>query len=210
MCWLCDHPNATRDDYAGVLRTKMLKNGWAVQYVESEPTPWAYTIGLHDWGQPELLVTGVSPPRACRLLNKVTGDALRGLALAPGEQIRVPDGPLVEIVEVDHPDVHMGWAIRWVVPTYGRFSWCGPTAVAAGHGPRRSATVDVGSPCWECGLRTRSGGTGPCSATTAPVTSRWPSAGSTRPRLERSRSRTGTPRPAAAPPAPPGGCPRHC
>jgi hypothetical protein len=112
MCWLCDHPNATRDDYAGVLRTKMLKNGWAVQYVESEPTPWAYTIGLHDWGQPELLVTGVSPPRACRLLNNVTRDALRGLALAPGEQIRVPDGPLVEIVEVDHPDVHMGWAIE--------------------------------------------------------------------------------------------------
>jgi hypothetical protein len=111
MCWLCDHPNATRADYADVLRAKMLKNGWALQYVESQPTPWAYTIGLHDWGRPELLVTGVSPPRAVRLLNAVTRDALRGLTLEPGRQIQVADGPLVEVVEVDHPDVHMGWAV---------------------------------------------------------------------------------------------------
>jgi hypothetical protein len=112
MCWLCDHPNATRGDYAGVLRTKMLKNGWAVQYVESDRTPWAYTIGLHDWGLPELLVTGVSSPRASRLLNTVTRSVVRGLVLLPGKQIKVPDGPLVEIVEVDHPDAHMGWAIE--------------------------------------------------------------------------------------------------
>jgi hypothetical protein len=77
MCWMCDHPNATREDYSDVLRTKMLRAGWAVQYVESDRNPFAYTVGLHDWGRPELLITGVSPARACRLLNSVTRDALR-------------------------------------------------------------------------------------------------------------------------------------
>ena len=90
----------------------MRKNGWAVQYVESDRTPFAYTIGLHDWGLPELLVTGVSPPRASRLLNGVARDALRGLSLTPGSQIKVQAGPLIEIVDVDHPDAHMGWAVE--------------------------------------------------------------------------------------------------
>ena len=67
MCWMCDHPEASAQDYLDVLRTKMRKNGWAVQYVESDRIRFAYTIGLHDWGLPELLVTGVSPPRASRL-----------------------------------------------------------------------------------------------------------------------------------------------
>ena len=67
MCWMYDHPEASAQDYLDVLRTKMRKNGWAVQYVESDRIPFAYTIGLHDWGLPELLVTGVSPPRASRL-----------------------------------------------------------------------------------------------------------------------------------------------
>lgn len=162
MCWMCDHPNATREDYADVLRTKMLKNGWAVQYVESDRIPWAYTIGLHDWGRPELLVTGVSPPRASRLLNSVTRDAIRGRVLAPGKQIKVADGPLVEIVEVDHPDVHMGWAIEVGGPDVralqlvwadGRGRW--PWSAAFCDGRRRQPVL---------GVRTRSGGTEPCSA----------------------------------------------
>jgi hypothetical protein len=112
MCWMCDHPEASTEDYLEVLRTKVRKNGWAVQYVESARTPFAYTIGLHDWGLPELLVTGVSPPRASRLLNGVARDALRGLSLTPGSQIKLEAGPLIEIVDVDHPDAHMGWAIE--------------------------------------------------------------------------------------------------
>lgn len=112
MCWMCDHPGASTEDYLEVLRTTMRKHGWAVQYVESGRTPFAYTIGLHDWGLPELLVTGVSPPRASRLLNGVARDVLRGLSLTPGTQIKLEAGPLIEIVDIDHPDAHMGWAIE--------------------------------------------------------------------------------------------------
>nr|WP_159232679.1 DUF4262 domain-containing protein [Mycolicibacterium vanbaalenii] len=112
MCWLCDHPMATRQDYLDILRAKARKHGWAVQYVECDRSPFAYTVGLNDWGLPELLITGVSPSRASRLLGAVAREALRGAALTPGVQLKVRQGPLVEFVEVDHPEVHMGWAIE--------------------------------------------------------------------------------------------------
>ena len=115
MCWLCDHPDAMLDDYFDVLREKMRKDGWAVQYVEDR-IPFAYTIGLHDCGLPELLVTGVSPQRALRLLNAAAREAMRGLTLTPGEQITLGTGPLIEIVEVDHPDAHMNWAVAFGGP----------------------------------------------------------------------------------------------
>jgi Domain of unknown function (DUF4262) len=150
MCWMYDHPEASAQDYLDVLRTKMRKNGWAVQYVESDRIPFAYTIGLHDWGLPELLVTGVSPPRASRLLNGVARDALRGLSLTPGSQIKVEAGPLIEIVDVDHPDAHMGWAIesggpdvraRQLVWADGRGRW--PWSAAFCDGRRRQPVLGV-------------------------------------------------------------------
>ena len=60
------------------------------QYVESNRTPFAYTIGLHDWGLSELLITAVSPQRATRLLNAVARDAVTGSTLTPGQQIKLP------------------------------------------------------------------------------------------------------------------------
>jgi hypothetical protein len=115
MCWLCDHPEATRDDYFDLLREKMRKHGWAIQFVEGR-APFAYTIGLHDCGLPELLVSGVSQPRALRLLNAAARDAMRGHVLTPGEQFKLPGCPLLEVVEVDHPDAHMGWAVAFGGP----------------------------------------------------------------------------------------------
>jgi hypothetical protein len=150
MCWRCDHPNATQDDYLDVLRSEMVEHGWAVQYVESDRNPFAYTVGLHDCGLPELLVTGASPPRARRLLNAVARDAMRGRALTPGGQIPIQDGPLVEIVEVDHPDAHMGWAIAFggrgiralqLVWADGRGRW--PWAAEFCDGRRRQPVLGI-------------------------------------------------------------------
>jgi uncharacterized protein DUF4262 len=111
MCWKCDNPDSAIEDYFDELRETIRTHGWAIQYVESDRTPYAYTIGLHDRGLPELLVTALSPQRAARLLNKIAEDAVRGVALMSGERISVPAGPLVEIVEVDHPDAHMNFAV---------------------------------------------------------------------------------------------------
>jgi hypothetical protein len=116
MCWQCDHPEATRDDYYDLLQGEISRNGWAVQYVESDRRPYAYTVGLHDWDVPELLMTGVSPQRATRLLDIVARRLVSGEVFAPGEQLCLSDGPLVEIVEVDHPDAHMGWAVAFGGP----------------------------------------------------------------------------------------------
>jgi hypothetical protein len=111
MCWQCDHPDLTIEDYFDEVRETIRKCGWMVQYVESDRTPFAYTIGLHDWGLPELLITAVSPQRATRLLNAVARDAVTGRTLTPGQQIKLSAGPLIEIVEMSHPDAHLNFAV---------------------------------------------------------------------------------------------------
>ncbi len=148
MCWQCDHPNATADDYLDELRTTMLEHGWAVQYVESDRTPFGYTVGLHDCGLPELLITGVSAERAGRLLNTVAKDMMGGTVLSPGQKIAIRSGPLVEIVEVANPDAHMKWAVAFGGPEVralqlvwadGRGRW--PWAAAFSDGRARQPVL---------------------------------------------------------------------
>jgi hypothetical protein len=111
MCWQCDHPGSTTEDYFEELYETIDEQGWAVQHVDSDRTQFAYTIGLSRWRLPELLVTGVSPRRAVRLLNNVGRMVVAGDPLAPGKQITLPAGPLVETVEVDQPDAHLKFAV---------------------------------------------------------------------------------------------------
>ncbi|MGB5112446.1 MAG: DUF4262 domain-containing protein [Mycobacterium sp.] len=112
VCWQCDHPGATRQDYLDVLRGKAMKNGWAVQYVETAP-PFAYTIGLSEAGLPELLVTGLSPEQSMSLLNVVAHYLVQEVVPVPGDTMTFPKDPSVEFVEVTAPDVHMGWAVAF-------------------------------------------------------------------------------------------------
>ncbi|MGO8941805.1 MAG: DUF4262 domain-containing protein [Mycobacterium sp.] len=53
MCWQCDNPHGTTDEYLDSLRDTIADHGWVVQFVESEQRPFAYTIGLHEKGLPE-------------------------------------------------------------------------------------------------------------------------------------------------------------
>ena len=55
MCWQCDQPRAHRPTTTRRVRETIRKQGWMVQYVESDRKPFAYTIGLHDRGFAELL-----------------------------------------------------------------------------------------------------------------------------------------------------------
>ena len=79
MCWQCDHPDKTIDDYLDLLREKIGAHGWAVQYVEDDRRPFAYTVGLHARGLPELLVTGLDPRQSLWLLNSFARRALIGI-----------------------------------------------------------------------------------------------------------------------------------
>jgi Domain of unknown function (DUF4262) len=112
MCWMCEHPGSTTQDLLNELRAKKLKNGWAMMYVETR-TPYAYTIGLHERGLPELLVTGLAPQRAAWLLNHVAQKAVHGAPLMPGERIRLGPGLVIEIVEVEQPGAHMNAAVAF-------------------------------------------------------------------------------------------------
>ena len=48
MCWQCDNPNSTIEDYLNELRRMMRDHdGWQVQFVEQDRKPFAYTVGLH-------------------------------------------------------------------------------------------------------------------------------------------------------------------
>lgn len=116
MCWMCDHPGSTVGEWLDEIRATKVKHGWAVQYVEDDRTPFAYTIGLMDRGLPELLVTGLSPRRAARLLNAVAQYLVDGGRPTPGHTISLPDDTLLEVVQVEHPDAHMNVAVAFYGP----------------------------------------------------------------------------------------------
>jgi hypothetical protein len=140
MCWQCDNPNGTTEEYLDELRASIQLHGWVVQGVEDDRLPFAYTIGLHDRGLPELLVTGLPQEDAARVLNDVAVAAVGGRVFKPGAHIAVGDGPLLEVVEVEHPDAHLNFAMALGGPNIralqlvwaddrGRWPW------AAGWGP---------------------------------------------------------------------------
>jgi len=111
MCWLCDHPDRTVDDYLAELRATISEHGWAVQFVEDADRPFAYTIGLFDRGLPELLVTGLPPHDSAHLLNWVAAHCVWGLELVPGDQFADPGGRRLEVVRVEVPDAHLKFAV---------------------------------------------------------------------------------------------------
>lgn len=107
MCWSCDHPDKTREDYLDVLRDIIRRHGWAVQAVEDHRAPFSYTIGLHHRGLPEMLVTGLPPERAAQLLNDAADGVLKQGMPPPGTRLTLLGRQPVEVVEVDHPEAHM-------------------------------------------------------------------------------------------------------
>jgi len=109
MCWQCDHPEATYEDYLAHIRGLIGSYGWAVQGVERSGIhpPWAYTVGLTEADCPELVVTGMPVTKATTLLNVVAEHIMHAAAPRPGERIKLGNGLLVEIVGVTEPTAHL-------------------------------------------------------------------------------------------------------
>jgi hypothetical protein len=111
MCWKCDHPDSTMQEWLEIIRETVRNHGWAVQFVESEITPYAYTVGLHEHGLPELLVTGLAPEPAVHMLNSVADYLVGGGRPVAGDWISIGDELMVMVVQVEHPEAHMNIAI---------------------------------------------------------------------------------------------------
>jgi hypothetical protein len=114
MCWMCDHPRATRRDYLDHIRDLAGHSGWAVQAISRDGLhpPWAYTVGLTDFGRPEFVVTGMSTKRAHELLNDVASHVVHAdAALQPGDQISLVGGPAIEVVELTETKARLVTAI---------------------------------------------------------------------------------------------------
>lgn len=109
MCWQCDHPEATWHDYLAHLRELLQRHCWIVQGVQRERSraPYAYTVGLIAHGRPELVVTGLPYDRAADLLNGVAEHLLHAAAPRAGEVLPLRGGPVIEIVQVAEPGVHL-------------------------------------------------------------------------------------------------------
>lgn len=114
MCWQCEHPGSTREDYLDYVNGVIAEHGWAVQGVQRDRIhpPWAYTVGLTALGEPELVVTGMPLRRASGLIHDVAAHVLHATAPRPGEQIPLRDGPLIEIVKVSVPSAHLVTAVE--------------------------------------------------------------------------------------------------
>jgi hypothetical protein len=108
MCWVCEHPESTREDRVQYVRGLLDQHCWVVVgvYGERYRPPYSYTVGLTDHGCPELLITGLPKQRAADLLSSAAPDVLGGAALAPGKRLRV-GGLAVEVVQVAEPGAHL-------------------------------------------------------------------------------------------------------
>jgi len=155
VCWQCDHPGATWQDYLDHLRELLEEHCWIVQGVQRERRrpPYAYTVGLAAHGRPELVVTGMPYDRAVDLLNGVAEHVLHADPPEPGEVLPLRGGPVVEIVRVTEPSVHLAVAAALNGPQFAALQLV--YADDRGHWP------------WESGFRGGRGGQPVLGARTA-------------------------------------------
>ena len=130
MCWLCDNPAATFDDYLGeVVRPTVDRYGYAVQATTSGGTFVTYTVGLADSGRDELVVTGKPPDDAHDLLAAVLAGEE---PVADGRRCDLTVGPALWAFRVLRPRaLAVAWRARpgcgalqvvWA-DTVGRWPW---------------------------------------------------------------------------------------
>lgn len=138
MCWSCENPKATYEDFLDELRRRIACHGWEVMTVaHREPHRLiAYTAGLAARGLPELVVTGLPNEPACQLLHGFAELSVGGAPLAPGGVARCPAGT-VRLVALPHPDVHLPVAASLAGPSLSALQLVWPDP--QGHFPWEQA-----------------------------------------------------------------------
>jgi hypothetical protein len=118
MCWECDHPEASHQDFLVMCLGMIERYGWMLQGVEADGRfgPWAYTVGLTRCGRPELVVTGCSLERAGQILNSYGAHLHHAPVPRPGERLELYPDVLAEVVEVPVPFAHLKLAVELYGP----------------------------------------------------------------------------------------------
>lgn len=114
MCWMCDHPEATFEDYVDEEVWPLVDRcGWFLQLTAGRGgrVPYAYTVGLTGRGLPELVVSGKTPAAAGDLIEAVLAEG----APQPGRPFDVLLGPALQVVGVRST----GWLLPVAVALYG-------------------------------------------------------------------------------------------
>src|SRR5215467_1836645 len=109
MCWICEHPESTRQEHVDYLRGVLAQHPWVVIGVHEERyrPPYSYTLGLTDRELPEVVITGLPHEWAAEVLTWAASDLLGGGTLAPGKRIRPGDELRAEVVKVAEPGAHL-------------------------------------------------------------------------------------------------------
>lgn len=109
MCWVCDHPEATRSARLAYVRGMLAEHPWVVIGVERDGLrpPYSYTVGLTELDRPELLITGLSKARAADVLIAVAEKVLGPGAPTAGTRLRLPGRRPGEVVHVAEPGIHL-------------------------------------------------------------------------------------------------------
>jgi len=125
------------DALVGNALAQIAMGRWAVTgiYGDADTTPFAYTTGLTEFGRPELVITGIAPAPACRILNAAGHRITAGAAFSPGDTVDrvlaepylpyvlpvVDDAELTVTRLLYGPDVE---ALQLVWPDrYGHYPW---------------------------------------------------------------------------------------
>jgi hypothetical protein len=111
VCWQCE----TRDDdiaeHLDEIRDAVRDHGWVIKCVDRGKRPYAYTTGLHQFGLPELIATGVTTEGALVLLDHFVNETMTNGQLRPGARLDFLGVAAIEVVEVDQPDAHLGLGV---------------------------------------------------------------------------------------------------
>ena len=204
MCWQCDHPDGTVAEYLDELRATMREQVGRCSTSRTTRNRSHTRSGCTNSDLPNILATGVIPSGHC-----TAGRGCQGHR-ADGNPRRETSWSSAETAAArgrrrsSSPMRIWIWRSRCTAPKCGRCSWFGVTM--SGHWPVvlrfRRGSRQINRCSASGGLRTRSGGTAPCSAASKTPTSPWPSPDRARTRRRTSRSRTATPTAAAARRAP--------
>lgn len=112
MCWVCDHPESTKTARLAYVQGMLEEHPWVVIGVDRDGyrPPYSYTVGLTEFGHPELVITGLAKDRAANVLIAAAEKVLDHGAPAAGARIKLPGKRPGEVVQVAEPSVHLGVA----------------------------------------------------------------------------------------------------